>query len=92
MSAPNLTRDQAVERAAVVAVQNYRIELDLTDQPRGAGSEVSDTFGSKTTVSFTATPGASTYIDLVASRVRSAVLNGVALDVSAYDEIGRAHV
>ncbi|MFE9789908.1 aminopeptidase N [Nocardia salmonicida] len=86
MSAPNLTRDQAVERATVVAVQNYRIELDLTDQPRGAGSEVSDTFGSKTTVSFTATPGASTYIDLVAQRVQSAVLNGVALDVSAYDE------
>ncbi|WP_410874936.1 aminopeptidase N [Nocardia sp. A7] len=86
MSAPNLTRDQAVERAAVVAVQNYRIELDLTDKPRGAGSEVSDTFGSTTTVTFTATAGASTFIDLVAARVRSAVLNGVALDVSAYDE------
>ncbi|WP_280347003.1 aminopeptidase N [Nocardia neocaledoniensis] len=86
MSAPNLTRDQAVERAATVAVQNYRIELDLTDQPRGAGSEVSDTFGSKTTVTFTATPGASTFIDLVASRVRSAVLNGTPLDVSGYDE------
>ncbi|MFD4433968.1 M1 family metallopeptidase, partial [Nocardia sp. NPDC058497] len=86
MSAPNLTRDQAVERAATVAVQNYRIELDLTDQPRGAGSEVSDTFGSTTTVTFTATPGASTFIDLVAPRVRSAVLNGTPLDVSGYDE------
>ncbi|MEV6218888.1 aminopeptidase N [Nocardia sp. NPDC051833] len=86
MSAPNLTRDQAVERAATVAVQNYRIELDLTDQPRSAGSEVSDTFGSKTTVTFTATPGASTFIDLVAPRVRSAVLNGTPLDISDYDE------
>ncbi len=86
MSAPNLTRDQAVERAATVAVQNYRIELDLTDQPRSAGSEVSDTFGSKTSVTFTATPGASTFIDLVAARVRSAVLNGTPLDVSDYDE------
>ncbi|MFE7720881.1 aminopeptidase N [Nocardia rhizosphaerihabitans] len=86
MSAPNLTRDQAVERAATVAVRNYRIELDLTDQPRGAGSAVSDTFGSKTTVTFTATPGASTFIDLVAPRVRSAVLNGTPLDVSDYDE------
>ncbi|MFC4127486.1 aminopeptidase N [Nocardia rhizosphaerae] len=86
MSAPNLTRDQAVERAATVAVQNYRIELDLTDQPRGTGSEVSDTFGSKTTVTFTATPGASTFIDLVAPRVRSAVLNGTPLDVRDYNE------
>ncbi|MEV0687061.1 aminopeptidase N [Nocardia sp. NPDC050378] len=86
MSAPNLTRDQAVERAAVVAVDNYRIELDLTDQPRGADSAVSDTFGSTTTVTFTAKPGASTYIDLVAARVRSAVLNGRDLDVSSYAE------
>ncbi|MEV0434978.1 aminopeptidase N [Nocardia sp. NPDC050413] len=86
MSAPNLTRDQAVERAAVVAVDNYRIELDLTDQPRGADSAVSDTFGSTTTVTFTAKPGASTFIDLVAARVRSAVLNGRELDVSSYTE------
>ncbi|MGW5454125.1 aminopeptidase N [Nocardia sp. NPDC003979] len=86
MSAPNLTRDQAVERAAVVAVDNYRIELDLTDQPRGADSAVSDTFGSTTTVTFTAKPGASTFIDLVAARVRSAVLNGRDLDVSSYTE------
>ncbi|MEU4598652.1 aminopeptidase N [Nocardia sp. NPDC023988] len=86
MSAPNLTRDQAVERAAVVAVDNYRIELDLTDQPRGADSAVSDTFGSTTTVTFTAKPGASTFIDLVAARVRSAVLNGRDLDVSSYAE------
>ncbi|MFC9968064.1 aminopeptidase N [Nocardia ignorata] len=86
MSAPNLTRDQAVERAAVVAVDNYRIELDLTDQPRGADSAVSDTFGSTTTVTFTAKPGASTFIDLVAARVRSAVLNGRELDVSSYAE------
>ncbi|WP_336083127.1 aminopeptidase N [Nocardia sp. SSK8] len=86
MSAPNLTRDQAVERAATVAVRNYRIELDLTDQPRGAGSEVSDTFGSKTTVTFSATPGASTFVDLVAAQVRSAVLNGDPLDISGYDE------
>ncbi|WP_278262932.1 aminopeptidase N [Nocardia sp. AG03] len=86
MSAPNLTRDQAVERAATVAVRNYRIELDLTDQPRGAGSEVSDTFGSKTTVTFSATPGASTFVDLVAAQVRSAVLNGNPLDISGYDE------
>ncbi|HLS76616.1 MAG TPA: aminopeptidase N [Nocardia sp.] len=81
MSAPNLTRDQAIERAATVAVENYRIELDLTEQ-----SEGTTTFGSRTTVTFTARPGASTFVDIVAARVRSAVLNGVALDIGDYDE------
>ena len=31
---PNLTRDQAAERAALVTVDSYRIELDLTDGER----------------------------------------------------------
>ena len=31
MALPNLTREQAVERAALVTVDNYRIVLDLTD-------------------------------------------------------------
>ncbi|MEU0870453.1 aminopeptidase N [Nocardia brasiliensis] len=83
MSAPNLTRDQAVERASTVSVENYRIDLDLTD---GAGKPGEQTFFSRSTVTFTATPGASTFIDLVARGVRSAVLNGTALDVSGYDE------
>ncbi|WP_054813569.1 aminopeptidase N [Nocardia arizonensis] len=83
MSAPNLTREQAIERAATVQVENYRIELDLTD---GSGKPGEQTFFSRSTVAFTATPGASTFIDIVARGVRSAVLNGVALDVSDYDE------
>ncbi|MEU7145940.1 aminopeptidase N [Nocardia sp. NPDC046473] len=83
MSAPNLTRDQAIERASTVTVDNYRIDLDLTD---GAGKPGEQTFFSRSTVTFTATPGASTFIDLVARGVRSAVLNGTALDVSGYDE------
>ncbi|MCP2278618.1 aminopeptidase N [Nocardia amikacinitolerans] len=86
MSAPNLTRDQAIERAATVGVENYRIELDLTDQPTGTDGTVGETFGSKSTVTFTATPGASTFIDIVAAGVRSAVLNGIPLDISDYDE------
>jgi aminopeptidase N len=28
---PNLTQDQAAERAALVTVDSYRIDLDLTD-------------------------------------------------------------
>jgi aminopeptidase N len=80
---PNLTRDQAVERAALVTVGNYRIDLDLTD---GAGKPGERTFRSVTTVDFEALPGADTYIDIAADRVRSAVLNGRDIDVSSYDE------
>jgi aminopeptidase N len=80
---PNLTRDQAAERAALVTVDSYRIALDLTDA-NGKPSE--RTFRSVTTVEFDALAGADTYIDLAAERVRSAVLNGVDIDVSGYDE------
>lgn len=83
MSAPNLTRDQAIERASTVQVENYRIELDLTD---GAGQPGEQTFFSRSTVTFTATAGASTFIDIVARGVRSAVLNGTPIDVADYDE------
>jgi aminopeptidase N len=80
---PNLTRDQAVERAALVSVDNYRIELDLTD---GHGKPGEHTFRSVTTVEFDALPGADTYIDIAADRIRSADLNGRDIDVSGYDE------
>ena len=75
---PNLTRNEAIERAALVTVQRYLIELDLVTGEK--------TFRSTTTVEFEALPGADTYIDLAADRVHSAVLNGHAIDVSGYDE------
>jgi aminopeptidase N len=80
---PNLTRDQAAERAALVTIDNYRIVLDLTD---GAGAPGDRTFRSTTTVSFDALAGSDTVIDIAADVVRSATLNGVAIDVSGYDE------
>ncbi|MDG3008589.1 aminopeptidase N [Rhodococcus sp. D2-41] len=83
MASPNLTRDQAVERAATISVSNYRIELDVTAAEGGPGS---DTFRSRTTVRFGATEGASTFVDLMAARVHSAVLNGRALDLAGFDE------
>ncbi|MGV0835126.1 aminopeptidase N [Mycolicibacterium thermoresistibile] len=83
MALPNLTRDQAVERAALVTVDRYRIELDLTD---GAGNPGVRTFRSITTVEFESLPGAETFIDLAADRIRSATLNGRPIDVSGYDE------
>jgi aminopeptidase N len=80
---PNLTRDQAVERAALVTVDNYKIELDLTD---GTGAPGEHTFRSVTTVTFDALPGADTVIDIGADKVHAATLNGVDIDVSGYDE------
>ena len=83
MVLPNLTRDQAIERAALLTVDRYRIDLDLTD---GAGAAGDKTFRSVTTIEFDALPGADTYIDIAADSVQRATLNGIALDVSAYDE------
>ena len=83
MALPNLTRDQAVERAALVTIDNYRIDLDLTD---GEGKPGERTFHSTTTVTFDALAGADTVIDIAADTVRSATLNGRDLDVSGYDE------
>jgi aminopeptidase N len=80
---PNLTREQAVERAALITVDSYRIALDLTD---GEGKPGEHTFRSVTTVEFDALPGADTYIDIAADSIRSATLNGRDIDVSGYDE------
>jgi aminopeptidase N len=82
--APNLTRDQAKQRAALLDVESYEIELDLTDGRGGPGAK---TFESTTKVRFSSkTAGERTWIDIVAEAVRSADLNGTAVDVSAYVE------
>ncbi|GGC72491.1 aminopeptidase N [Hoyosella rhizosphaerae] len=83
MAAPNLTRDQARARAADVKVDNYTIEVDLTD---GNGNPSEKTFRTKTTVTFAGTPGASTFVDLIVKTIHHATLNGNAVDVSAYDD------
>ncbi|KTR53690.1 aminopeptidase N [Curtobacterium oceanosedimentum] len=78
MPGENLTRTEAQERAAIVDVQTYDVELDLT---RGA-----ETFGSTTRVRFSATQGASTFIDAITKTVHSITLNGTALDVAAVND------
>ncbi|CAM2819798.1 aminopeptidase N [Mycobacterium intermedium] len=83
MALPNLTRDQAVERAALVTVDSYQIDLDVTD---GNGAPGERTFRSTTTVVFDALPGADTVLDIAADKIHSATLNGKELDVSDYDE------
>ncbi|GGP94723.1 aminopeptidase N [Actinomadura coerulea] len=81
--AGNLTRDEARERARLLTVESYAVDLDLT-----TGEE---RFGSTTVVRFgSAETGASTFIDLHGAVVREATLNGQALDPGSYDaEKGR---
>jgi aminopeptidase N len=82
--APNLTREQAQQRAELLDVDSYDIRLDLTD---GRGGPGEDTFESITTIRFSsARPGASSWVDIVAAGVRAATLNGQELDVSGYVE------
>ncbi|WP_103064081.1 aminopeptidase N [Actinomyces qiguomingii] len=76
MPGQNLTRQEAVARAAVVSTDSYDVVLDLS----GAPDPTNATFRSTTTVRFTATPGASTFIDLIAPAVHAVTLNGTALD------------
>lgn len=72
MPGMNLTRAEARERAKLIAVDSYEVELDLT-----RGDKV---FGTTTAVKFTATPGSSTFIDAVTDTVQSVTLNGRELD------------
>ncbi|MCM3884680.1 aminopeptidase N [Frankia sp. R82] len=69
----NLTRDEARERARLLNVASYDVELDLTTGP--------EHFRTSTRVIFTSTePGASTFIELAAAGLDEVVLNGRALD------------
>ena len=78
MPGENLTRQEAADRAAIVDTQSYDIILDLN-----RGEEV---FGSTTTVRFTATEGASTFIDLISRTVHSITLNGRELDPAQFND------
>jgi aminopeptidase N len=74
----NLTRDEARERARLLAVTSYRIDLDLT----GGG----DGFSSRTVVTFRcAVPGAATFIDLTAKSVSGITLNGEPVPPERFD-------
>ena len=82
MPGQNLTRDEASARAGLVTVDTYDIALDLS----GAADPAQETFRSTTTARFSVesadstAPDAATFIDLVAPRVHSIVLNGRELD------------
>ncbi|MEV5609279.1 aminopeptidase N [Streptomyces sp. NPDC052225] len=72
-----LTRDEAQNRARLIDVQRYTVDLDLTT---GA-----DTFDSRTVIRFTAhTPG-DTFVELKPATLRSVTLDGQPLDPAALD-------
>ncbi|RII19497.1 Aminopeptidase N [Streptomyces sp. YIM 130001] len=78
MPGTNLTREEAQQRAQLLTVHSYEIDLDLS------GAQEGGTYPSVTTVRFdSAEAGASTFIDLVAPTAREVVLNGQPLDAAA---------
>ncbi|MEU9078080.1 aminopeptidase N [Kitasatospora sp. NPDC048538] len=79
MPGTNLTREEARTRADLLHVDAYDIELDLSSAREGG------TFRSTTVVRFSATtPGADTFIDLVAPGVEEITLNGAQLDPASF--------
>ncbi|MYS92516.1 MULTISPECIES: aminopeptidase N [Streptomyces] len=75
MPGTNLTREEAQQRAKLLAVDSYEIELDLS------GAQEGGTYRSVTTVRFDVTEnGAESFIDLVAPAVHEVTLNGDSLD------------
>ena len=73
MPGTNIKQIEAAERSAILRVESYQIDLDLT-----TGAE---NFRVITTINFTGLkPGSTTYIDCVGSKVISAKLNGADFD------------
>ncbi len=69
---PSLTRVEATARAALITVESYQVDLDLT----GGGER----FRSHVTIRFRATPGAATFVECKPAELRSVRLNGSDLD------------
>nr|WP_202931890.1 aminopeptidase N [Kocuria indica] len=67
-----MTRAEAAERARIISVESYHVDLDLTGDP--------ETFRARTTVTFDAEAGAHTFIDAITASVDSVTLNGTSLD------------
>ncbi|MGW7790536.1 aminopeptidase N, partial [Streptomyces tricolor] len=84
MPGTNLTREEAQQRAELLTVDSYEIDLDLS------GAQEGGTYRSVTTVRFdVARGGAESFIDLVAPAVHEVVLNGDQLDPAEVFEDSR---
>jgi aminopeptidase N len=74
----NIARSEAAERAKHLSIESYDVSLDLT-----VGSEI---FLSTSRIVFTCnTSGYKTFVDAVGKSIKSATLNGAAVDTSRYD-------
>ncbi|MGV9251220.1 aminopeptidase N [Streptomyces sp. NPDC003697] len=87
MPGTNLTREEAQQRAKLLTVDSYEIDLDLSGaqgegaSPSAEAGSGGGTYRSVTTVRFdVAEDGAESFIDLVAPTVHEVTLNGDALD------------
>jgi aminopeptidase N len=82
MPIAEITRDETNERAALLHVESYHIELDLTGGP--------ETFRSESVIRFDcARPGAASYTDLITETVHEITLNGAAVDPATAYADGR---
>jgi aminopeptidase N len=80
VSAENLTREEAQERARVLSVDSYDVSLDLTTAEKD-----SRTFTSSSLVRFTCSePGATPHVDITADAITEATLNGRRIDTSGF--------
>ena len=71
----NITRAEASDRSDLISTTSYEVVLDLTS--------TGPTFTTTTTAVFACTtPGANTWIDLIAPTVESVVLNGESLSTA----------
>lgn len=74
----NISRSEALERSAHLAVNSYEVFLDIT----GKG----DTFFARSTISFTCNKvGYDTFLDTFSERVISATLNGTPVNTNGFD-------
>jgi aminopeptidase N len=86
VSNENLRRGEAATRSALITTHSYDVFLDVRHaaDPNVAG------YTSRSVLSFAASvPGASTFVDFIASKVHSVFLNGKELNVSEVVEGSR---
>jgi aminopeptidase N len=82
MQIAEITQQETAERAALLRIDTYDVQLDLT-----RGDEV---FRSVSSIRFDcASPGAASYADLIAERVHEITLNGTPIDPATGYAAGR---
>ncbi len=84
MTLPELTRDEAQDRARQVQVQRQSVVLDLTTGP--------DTFTTSARIEFSADDGGSTFVDFLGDSVGAVELNGEPVDAGTAYDGARVHL